>query len=272
MSSAISRLKQMLPLSRQVRILARLIPPMLWFRCALVSSKLQGRVAEKIGGNRKLTELVMRDHWLREFTDRGRFPVPIRLTGREVLEEFLPRGPVLYCPIHVGMSDIPLRFLAEHGYPVPVPVADGGRMVGVDRYPVMGMDLAIPAVAAGPHALARVRTLLLQGTSVACLADRDYLDERFNANPMRLASRMRIPLIFPWAKLAKDGVIDCEFRAAPHPYGESEAAMEENLSALRQIRDGILASLGMAEGAERALQPQIGTRKTVKETVHSPAA
>ena len=272
MSSVISRLKKMLPLSRQVKILARLIPARFWFRCALLSSHLQGRIAQRTGGNGKLTELVMRDHWLREFTERGRFPVPIRLRGREVLDEFLPHGPVLYCPIHVGMSDIPLRFLAEHGYPVPVPVADSGRMVGGELYPVMGMNLSIPALGAGPHALARVRTVLLHGTSVACLADRDYLDERFNANPVRLAARMRVPLIFPWATLAKDGVIDCEFRAAPHPYGESEAAIEENLNALRQIREGILASLGIGGAADRVLQPQIDMRRTVKETVQSPAA
>ena len=272
MSSAISRLKQMLPLSRQARIFARLVPARYWFQCALHCSSLQGRIAEKMGGNGKLTELVMRDHWLREFTDRGRFPVPTRVAGREVLDEYLPRGPVLYCTMHVGMSDILLRFVVEQGYPVPVPIADSGRMVSKERYPVLGMNLPILALQAGPHVLARARTLLLRGTSVACMADRDYMDDQFNANPLRLAARMGVPIIFMWATLATDGVIDAEFRAAPHPYCENEAAVDDNLTALRDVRDEILASLGVVPAADRALRSDLQATRTVKETVQSPAA
>jgi hypothetical protein len=272
MTIAISRLKQMLPLSRQAEILARLVPARFWFRCAIVCSRLQGRIAAKMGGDGKLTELVMRDHWLREFTDRGRFPLPMRVAGREVLDEYLPQGPVLYCTMHIGMSDMPLRFLVDQDYAVPVPIAHGGRMVAGERYPVTGMNLLTPALMAGPHVLSRARTLLLRGTSVACLAERNYTDGEFNANPLRLAARLRVPLIFTWATLARDGVIDVEFRAAPHPYCDGEAEMEENLNGLLRLRDTILASIGLGPAADRLPRPQIQTARTAKGSMHSPAA
>jgi hypothetical protein len=272
MTIAISRLKQMLPLSRRAQILACLVPARFWFRCAIVCSKVQGRITAKMGGNGKLTELVMRDHWLREFTGRGPFRVPIRIMGRDVLDNYLPQGPVLYCTMHIGMSDMPLRFLMEEGYAVPVPIAHSGRMAPGDLYPVTGMNRLTPALMAGPHVLSRARTLLLQGTSVACLAERNYMDDEFNANPLRLAARLRVPLIFTWATLARDGVIDVEFRAAPHPYCDGEAEMEENLNALLRLRDAILASIGMGPAADRLPRPQTQTGRTAKETVHSPAA
>ncbi len=89
-----------------------------------------------------------------------------------------------------------------------------------------------------------MRTLLLEGTSVACLADREFNGE-FSANPLRLAGRMHVPVILIRTELGDDGVVDVTFQAAPHPYCETEEAIAENMAALRSANDRVLQSLGV---------------------------
>lgn len=233
-----------MPLSRQARIVSAAIPASLQFRSAVMISRWQGRLIGSMGGNARLTEAMMRDHWLRELTVHGAFPIPWRLNGREVLDEFAARGPVMYYNAHLPLVELPLRVLMELGYPMPVPVADPGRIVDEDRYLIAGMARRVPALAASPHVLARMRTLLAKGKPVVCLADTQFGGDLLE-NPLRLTGRLRIPVLYGWAELADDRVIDVTFRAAPHPFCESEQAIAENMEFLRQIRDRLLSSLGM---------------------------
>ncbi|HEY4010513.1 MAG TPA: hypothetical protein VGM11_10215 [Acidobacteriaceae bacterium] len=214
------------------------------FRFALAASRWQGRLTTALGGDGALTQAMMRDHWLRELTFHGAFPVPWRLHGRDVLDRYAVPGPVLYYTSHLPMLDVPLRVVMEIGYPVPVPVADPGRLINGERYVVAGMDKRIAAVPASGQVLARMRTLLLRGTSVVCLADSEFGGELFT-NPLRLTARMRIPVILVWAELAADGVVDVTFEAAPHPFCDSEQAIAENLAYLRGVNDRVLRSLGL---------------------------
>jgi hypothetical protein len=116
------------------------------------------------------------------------------------------------------------------------------------RYVVPGMADRIPALPVAGHVLARMRTLLVQGTSVVCLADNEFGGKLFT-NPLRLAGRLRVPVILVWAELAKDGVVDVTFEPAPHPLCESDEAIAQNLDHLRGINDGVLRSLGIPLGA-----------------------
>jgi hypothetical protein len=231
-----------MPLSRQARIASAVIPAALRFRFALTASRCQGRLTSALGGNGALTEALMRDHWLRELTFHGAFPVPWRLHGRDVLDRYAVPGPVLYYTTHLPMLEIPLRVVMEIGYPVPVPVADPGRLVDHERYVVPGMPAPIPAIPVSGHVLARMRTLFLQGTSVVCLADSEFGGELFT-NPLRLTARLRVPVVLVWAELATDGVVDVTFEAAPHPLCESDEALAENLEYLQAINRGVLRSL-----------------------------
>ncbi|HEY5056479.1 MAG TPA: hypothetical protein VII58_09975 [Acidobacteriaceae bacterium] len=206
----------------------------------------------------------MRDHWFHELTSHGPFDIPMRIHGRDMLERHLSRGPVFYCALHLAMSEMPLRCVLDMGYPVPVPVAANGRTLDGEFCPVIGTRASIPALSAGPYALARMRTLLQKGTSIACLADRNYMDAEFNSNPMRLAGRMGVPVLFALGAMGTDGVVDVTFEEAPHLYCKTEAEIEENLNALREKRNGILRLLD-------ALPPQPETlRQTVPVLTSSP--
>jgi hypothetical protein len=233
-----------MPLSRQARIASALLPSRLHFRFALAASRWQGRLIARWGGNGALTEALMRDHWLRELTVHGPFPIPMRVHGLEVMDTYSVPGPVLYCATHLPLGEIPLRVPMEFGYPVPIPVADRGRVLKQERYLVAGMAERIPALPVSPYVLARMRTLLLRGQPVVCLADGEFGGE-LSANPLRLAARLRVPVIFSWAELAPDRVIDVTFRLAPHPLCETEEAIAENVAFLQEITERVLRSLGV---------------------------
>jgi hypothetical protein len=247
----IAALKGMFPLSRQAGIVSAVVPPSKRFRFALTASRWHGRISEWRGRHAALTEALMRDHWLRELTLRGSFPIPWRLHGRDVLDRYIVPGPVLYYTMHLPLVEIPLRVVMELGYPVPVPVADPGRILAEDRYVVAGMAERIPAIPASGHVLTRMRTLLLQGTSVVCLADSEF-GGALLANPLRLAARVHVPVILVWSELGNDDVIDVTFEPAPHPFCESEAAIKENLEYLRKIHGRLLRSVSIEDGAHLA--------------------
>jgi hypothetical protein len=250
-----------MPLSRQARVASALLPSRFRFRFGLAASRWQGRLVARLGGNGPLTEALMRDHWLRELTFHGSFPIPTRVRGLEVMDKYSVPGPVLYCATHLPLGEIPLRVPMEFGYPIPVPVADPGRVLEQERYVVAGMSERIPALPVSPYVLARMRTLLLRGTPVVCLADNEFGGE-LSTNPLRLAARLRIPVIFVWAELARDRVIDVTFQLAPHPLCETEDAIAENLRLLQEINGRVLRSLGvespaveMTEGKEDGATP-----------------
>jgi hypothetical protein len=233
-----------MPLSRRARIAAALIPAAYRFRFVLVASRLQGIVMGWLGSSRILTEASMRDDWIRELTKHGGFPIPWRLHGKDVLDHYTSLGPVVYYTPHLPLCEVPLRVLADLQYPVPVFVADQGRMVDGDKLIVPGLHRPSPSLPSTEATLVRMRTLLQRGQTVGSTADRNFAGE-FYVNPLRLAGRLRVPVIFPFAELAADGVVDVTFRPLPHPLCESEEAIAENLQFLHDRRNTVLMALGV---------------------------
>lgn len=270
MMSPISSQKRTWSFPRRVQLLAAHIPARLWFRSVLVFSSLRGRVAGVTGHNRRLSTLLVRDQWLRELSSHGPFPIPQRVHGMQELEGYSSQGPVIYCSTHLAGFEICLRALVEMGQS-PIAVADDGRIGLGLRYSVIGLQAKLPALrAVTPYTLTQMRRLLIQGRSIACMADKAYLDSDLSSNCLRLAGRMGVPVIFTWAKLGVDGAYDVIFRPLPHPYCESEAAIEANMVLLRGLHRSIRASVGLAE--ETAVIPMSGANPLVDKPRHSEAA
>jgi len=200
-----------------------------------------------------LTELLMLDHWLRELTNHGAFPIEQRIHGKEYLDEYTDNGPVIFCSTHLAMFEVCLRSLVELGQS-PVAVAHNGRIVGDQRFPVVGLKATLPALKATHHVMTQMRSMLQGGKSVACMADREYLDTELSSNLLRLAGRLRVPVIFTWAKLGADDIFDVMIQPAPHPYCEDEAAIEENMRFLGKVHGEIRRSLGL-DAAHEILAP-----------------
>ena len=240
--------KRILPVSRQARVVAIVLPPAMWFRFAVAVARWQGSAIRLLRGDGAPAEILIRDRWLRELTLLGAFPIPWRVHGREALERFSALGPVLYVTLHLALADMTLRVLVELGYPTPHAVT----AEGVHRHPVVGMGMQLPALPATSFVLTRMRTLLARGVSVSCMVDRDHLSESYSTNPMRLAARLRVPVIFCWGEIAPDGVVDVFFHPAPRQYSEKDGPIAENLRFFQELRDGILSR----NGRETALKPR----------------
>jgi hypothetical protein len=232
--------KRILPVSRQARVVAAVLPPAMWFPFATAVTRCQGKMIRLLRSDGAPAEILLLDRWLHELTRHGAYPVPWRVHGRDVLDRYTKAGPLLYVTLHVALADMTLRALAELGYPSPCPVASEG----VERYPVVGTELSLRALPATPFVLTRMRTLLLRGESVSCMVDRDHLSGSYSTHPMRLAARLRVPVIFCWGEIAPDGVVDVFFRTAPRLYSETEEAMAENLGFFQELRDRILSRHG----------------------------
>ena len=264
MAAAMTWLKRALPLSRRAKIVARTVPAKFWFRCARGFSRLQGRATRSTGSNGRLTELLMLDHWLRDLTNYGAFPIEQRIHGKQYLERYADNGPVIFCSTHLAMFEVCLRSLVELGH-APVAVAHNGRIVGDRRFPVIGLKATLAALPATRHVMTQMRSVLQGGQSVACMADREYLDTELSSNLLSLAGRLRVPVIFTWAKLGADDVFDVMIQPAPHPYCESEAAIEENMRFLSQVHGEIRRSLGLDVEREfpEVSQPEVASAQSV---------
>lgn len=240
MGQVLKRIATHLPLNKQVEIVAKALPRSMWFRAALRVSAIQGRVTARLGGNGPLTQALMLDHWLRQLTFEGHFPVPYRVHGLDVLQQ---SGAKLYTWTHVPMVEVPLRAIVEQSGAEAAVVADPGKIVEGERFLVFGVKQHPEAIRVGDGMLLRVCRRLQAGLPVCFLAD-PYLGGALSDVPLRLAARMHVPVVVQWAELAADQVFDITFRLAPYPLAGTEAEIQGNLAFLREARRRSLQSLG----------------------------
>lgn len=234
-SRAVLLLKSFAPVSLQARVVAALLPAALWYRVAIAMSRWQGRMIRLLRRDGVPAEILVRESWLKELSRYGAFPIPWRLHGREVLDQYSIPGPVVYLGMHIAMADIAVRVLTELKYP------DWRPIIGVgNSYCIVGLNRTIPAITASPYVLVQMRRAILEGYSIACHVDPDHLSGVFSAKPMHVAGRLGVPVVLMWSEIARDGVIDVMFRLAPHPFCENEQAIEQNLQFFRELGGRIL--------------------------------
>lgn len=242
------KISRWIPLRRQARIVALLLPPRYWYRAAIYVSRVHANLTAMLGGgNRRLTEAVLLDNWLQELTFCGEYPIPWRPVEVEVLRHGEPGRGLLFCWTHLPMFDMPLRAYMEMGYEPPLVVADAGRTFGDNELVVPGLARRCRTIPVSPFVLTRVRTALRAGGSVACLAD-TVLGAPMSGNILRLAGRVGARVVFQWAERQPDGVIDIHFVEAPRPYCESEEDIEVNMEFLRRANRRILEGMGVPVG------------------------
>jgi len=241
-----------MPLSRQARMIRAVLPRSQWFRAALAISNTQGCLVQATGGNGALTSAVMLDHWLRELSFGGAFPIPYKTEGFEIC---LTPGAKMYCWTHLPLTEIPLRVYLENGGAPLAVVADRGKIVEQSEFLVFGWPERMQAIPVGLLLLSRVKTALRSGKSVVFLAD-EYMGAPLSEMPVRLAGRLSVPLIFQWAELLPNGTIQVTYRYAPYPYSRTEEEIAANLRFLREAKENTLGALGFqmarAEQAEHA--------------------
>jgi lauroyl/myristoyl acyltransferase len=210
-------------------------------------ARLHGRLTGGHGGNAALTEALMLDHWMRELTRFGEFPIPYVLHGRERIEQARAEGPVVYCWTHLPLTEIPLRALVDSGLDAPVVVSDPGNITPEGNFRVFGSAKRMGTILANRQSMVRMRNVLREGTSVVCLADA-YLGAPLLRHPLSVAGNVGATVLFQWAERKPDGMLEVTFREAPHPKCENEAAIDANLEFLRVENRRVLQGLGFRDG------------------------
>ena len=237
---SLKRLGARVPLSQQALLVRRLFPRRLWFRVAVAIAAAQGRLVGRMGGNGPFTAALMLTYWLRELSFGGQFPIPYRVVGAEVCRS---PGPKLFTWTHLPLTEVPMHVYLDVGGEPPAVVADPGNIVDDREVLVVGWHKRMQAIPTDEQLLLRVRSKLMAGTPVVFLADQ-FLGGPLSDVPLRLAARLKVPLVFQWAELGADGVVEVEFRYAPFPLSEDEAAIRANLDFLQRKNREALAKLG----------------------------
>ncbi len=238
--NGLKRVAAHLPLTRQARLVRRVLPRSLWFKTAVAMARAQGGLVARMGGNGPFTTALMLDFWLRELSFGGEFPIPYRVTGADVVRS---PGPKLYTWTHLPLTEVPLRVGLEQGGESPAVVADPGNIVGENEVLVVGWTRRVEAIPADDQLLLRVRSKLAAGRPVVFLADQ-FLGGPLSDVPLRLAARLRVPVVFQWAELAQDGVIEVTFQFAPESGWDEERGIAANVQFLRERNRAALQRLG----------------------------
>lgn len=241
----LKRLSGFISLRRRAGIVAQFVPSRHWYRAATYFSRWHAWLTAALGGgSRAVTEAAMLDSWLVELTLFGPYPIPWRGVGTEVLRQDPSKRGVMFCWTHVPLFRIPLHALMQMGCYAPVVVADPGNIVGDHEFVVPGMAERLQAIPLDLYVLVKMRTVLHQGGSIACLADY-AVGEALSPNVLRLAGRMGSRVIFLWAERRKDGTIDVHFMDPPRPLCGSEEDIAVNIEFLRRENRRLLGPLGI---------------------------
>lgn len=232
-------------LERRARLLAAVVPPQHRFRAAVLMSRWHGFASSTLGGSKRgFTEAYMREHWLIELSRLGAFPVPLRVTGAELLGPSpSDRAGVLMCGTHVPLLRAILRAAIETGHPPSLVLAKPNTMMsGTAMLQPTGLEEGIPAAPPGAEGLLKIRSVLRKNGLAACTLD-GALGAPSHPDVLILAGWLGARIVHFTATLAPDGVIDISFHNRVHPFCDSYEAIQANLRAIQEEEVRLLAAL-----------------------------
>lgn len=258
---AMKAVAKVVSIERRARLLSSLLPPEDWFRAAILMSRWQAQVSSLIWRRgRGVSEAYLRDNWLTEFSRLGEFPIPVRVTGAELLASTdADRGGVVLCSTHVPLLLVVMRVMVLTGHKPDVVVVDPDNMrVGNTALQPAGLMEGVAAASPGPKGLLRIRTVLRNRGLVACTLDRQAGGPS-HPDLLVLAGRLGARTVTFWTELGPDGVVIVAFKNAVHPYCDSVQAIEENIEAMLDDERRLLAKLN---GVEQAGTPVSGSAES----------
>lgn len=178
-------------------------------------------------------------HWIsRLISAKGQFPIPIRVTGSELIHNLIrnPTGAAV-CSGHVPLLDPCLQALMDMGCPPAGVIAMPDGLIDL-RFPVWSKP-ALPGIPSGPAVLLKVRTVLRNGGFIAALVDLDF-GKAYSPNLLRLIRLTGAKVVFVIPELRPNGDIEVEFFLPPDPSCQTEQSIRQNLQVLQSRVDRVL--------------------------------
>lgn len=245
MGRGLKLLAKTVSLERRARLLAVVVPPKHWFRAAMLMSRWHAFASSTFGGSKRgLTEAYMREHWLIELSRLGAFPVPLRISGAELLAPSpSDRGGVLMCGTHVPLLRAVLRAAIQTGHPPDLVLAKPNTMMkGSAALQPTGLAYGVPAAPPGAEGLLKIRTVLRKNGLVACTLDGDP-GAPSHPDVLVLAGWLGARIVHFTPMLAPDDVIEISFHNRVHPFCDSYEAIQANLREIQEEEARLLAAL-----------------------------
>ena len=238
-------LARSISMERRSRLLAAIVPPRHRFHAAVLMSRWHARVSSAFGNGRcGVTEAYLREHWLIELSRLGPFPVPMRVSGAELLGPTASdRGGVILCGTHVPLLRVMLRAAIVSGHKPELIVAkpDNITLANNGLQPT-GLSEGVSAVPPGPGGLLRIRTVLRKNGLVACTLD-GQAGGATHPDLLVLAGRLGARIVTHRTVLTPAGIVCVSFQNAVHPYCNTSEAIEANMKAIQEDERHLLAEL-----------------------------
>ncbi|HYP12421.1 MAG TPA: hypothetical protein VEQ63_00735 [Bryobacteraceae bacterium] len=214
-------------------ILPIVVPPRFWYPAMLHLSGVLGPI-HKLCSKKRYATAIHKAHLLQRFlalSTRTRIPFPIEweASGTDLLASGDDSKGLILCSAHIPLVRMTLTAAVTLQAPVSAvfmvhPPQDG-------QIAVLGTDVTLPAVAAGPAVLLKARRMLDSGGWVMLLVDH-YTGGDYSPNVFRFAGRMGARVVFFFVELQANGTVAIRFVSPPDPWCATDQGIEANLAAL----------------------------------------
>lgn len=240
--------------------LAALVPPRFWYPAML---HLSGALApiHKLCSKDPYSTAIHKAHLLQRFialctcTQRP-FPIAWRASGAELLSNGNGSKGIVLCSAHIPLVRMAVTAAVALEAPLSAAVMvnppKGGQM------PVLGTNVHLPTLTAGPAVLLKARSILSSGGSVMLLVDH-YTGGAYSPNAFQLAGRVGARMVFFFVELEANGTIAVRFVNPPDPSCATDEGIAANLAALHTEIQNILCKSSRVTGRSQPAPARLST-------------
>ncbi len=220
-----------------IKVVTRLFSESKWYKMAILITPLSKffkpfRSKKKSIGFLKAQDL---NSFLALMTrEQKYFHIPYNISGLEYLDADCG---IILCSVHVPLVKVALRGLIEND--IEISAAIVGLPPASNTMSVWGITSKIPIIVRNPFSLLKAKTLLLNKGKLVLMVD-DEETNVYSPNIMKLCGKIDAKVVFFFAELNAQNVIDTYFIEAPFSRCRDEEEIKENLIFLRKKHDEIL--------------------------------
>ncbi len=223
-----------------VLLITLFLPNKSWYRSAFFWSRKLAYFNKK-GMNSQLStpyKIAERLNTLLSILRRTNtnFHIPSTLTGEQYLGGY--ENGIIICTVHLPLIKVGVANLMNNGFVIDAAIA--GKPTDDGFMSVWGSLVRIPVIVADVNSLIRVKSLLQNNKSIGLMVD-SFFQKPISPNIFRLASKIGAKVVFLYAYLREDGLIETTIELPPYPFSRNEVEVEANINA---IKNGLNSVLG----------------------------
>lgn len=168
------------------------------------------------------------------------FHIPYTISG---LDHLNADCGIILCTVHIPLVKVALRGLIENE--IQIASAIVGKAPILNAMSVWGITNKIPIITRNPFSLLKAKKVLEQKGKVVLMIDNSKTHV-YSPNIMKLCGKIDAKVVFFFAELNAQNVIETYFIEAPFSRCRNEEEIKENLLFLRKKHDKILENYAKA--------------------------